>query len=373
MIASPPGPDTQVPAPVARIAGNREIGPIWRNEADGVTFEIGADPDRIFAKWQPYSPLVDLAQEADRLAWAGAYLRVPTVLECGADGDGQWLVTAAVPGRSAVDPKWLADPAQAVAAIGHGLRVLHDSLPVADCPYDWSVAQRVVSLERLGLKDTADWDAPHQQLGRERVTDLLRTPPPIDRLVVCHGDACSPNTLLTDDGTWSGHVDFGDLGLADRWADLAIATWSTEWNYGPGWDGPLLEAYGIAPDEQRSAYYRLLWDVSLLIVAAPIRPRHRRRTGHRPGRARPDQRADAWARRCLRCGAGCDRRQDRGRFGRRRVARCGVLRPERAAAAGRRPGRAEQHEPRHQLDPDEHRHQRRRTARRSGCAPSWRS
>lgn len=87
MIASPPEPDLLVPAPIARIAGERSVRPVWRNEADGVTFKIGADLDRAFAKWQPYSQLVDLAQEADRLAWAGAYLRVPTVLECGADGD----------------------------------------------------------------------------------------------------------------------------------------------------------------------------------------------------------------------------------------------------------------------------------------------
>ncbi len=80
-------------------------------------------------------------------------------------------------------------------------------------------------------------------------------------LVVCHGDACAPNTLLSDDGRWSGHVDLGFLGVADRWADLAVATWSTEWNYGPGWEEPLLDAYGIDPDRERMAYYRLLWDL----------------------------------------------------------------------------------------------------------------
>jgi kanamycin kinase len=51
-----------------------------------------------------------------------------------------------------------------------------------------------------------------------------------------HGDACAPNTLISHDGHCSGHVDFGALGTADRWADLAIATWSTIWNYGPGWE-----------------------------------------------------------------------------------------------------------------------------------------
>jgi kanamycin kinase len=67
---------------------------------------------------------------------------------------------------------------------------------------------------------------------------------------------------LTADGEVAGHVDFGSLGVADRWADLAVATWSTEWNYGPGWEEHLLDAYGIEADPERTAYYRLLWDVA---------------------------------------------------------------------------------------------------------------
>jgi kanamycin kinase len=45
-----------------------------------------------------------------------------------------------------------------------------------------------------------------------------------------------------------------------RWADLAVAAWSTEWNYGPGYDGLVYVGYGIAPDAERIAYYRRLWD-----------------------------------------------------------------------------------------------------------------
>ena len=40
--------------------------------------------------------------------------------------------------------------------------------------------------------------------------------------------------------------------------DLAIATWSATLNYGPGWEGLLLDAYGVPPDAARTRSYRLL-------------------------------------------------------------------------------------------------------------------
>jgi kanamycin kinase len=80
--------------------------------------------------------------------------------------------------------------------------------------------------------------------------------------VVCHGDACAPNTLLRADGGFLAHVDLGALGVADRWADLAVAAWSTEWNYGVGLAPLLYESYGIDPDVERIDFYRLLWALS---------------------------------------------------------------------------------------------------------------
>ncbi|SDH91989.1 kanamycin kinase [Sinosporangium album] len=44
------------------------------------------------------------------------------------------------------------------------------------------------------------------------------------------GAARVPNTLLHADGAFAAHVDLDSLGVADRWADLAVAAWSTEWN-----------------------------------------------------------------------------------------------------------------------------------------------
>ena len=52
------------------------------------------------------------------------------------------------------------------------------------------------------------------------------------------------------------------MGVADRWADIAIATYSLGWNYGAAYERDLLDAYGIAPDEERTAFYRALWDAT---------------------------------------------------------------------------------------------------------------
>jgi kanamycin kinase len=232
---------------------------VWRNALGGLTYRLGSDR---FVKWSPRPAGPDLGAEAQRLRWAVRWTRVPSVIGAGADQNGSWLVTGALPGTSAVSPHWLADPATAVRAIGRALRRFHDDAPIDLCPYDWSASLRAMRARRRGRPDPADWMAEHRTLPAAAAFARLDAPPAIDRPVVCCGDPCSPNVLLRDDGEPLGLVDLGALGVADRWADLAVATWSTRWNYGPGWEAVLLDSYGIEPDPERTAYYRLLWDLS---------------------------------------------------------------------------------------------------------------
>lgn len=249
--------------------------PVWRNELGGLTFRLGDDR---YVKWNAngpdaaagtVAPEIDLLAEAERLTWAGRFITVPEVMDVGCDkpstdGAGQWLLTRAIAAESAVSPRWLADPVRAAEGIGHGLRTLHDALPVAECPYTWSVEERLARFEERIASGTTpdDWMSEHRGLSVDAVREVLhRMPSPAD-LVVCHGDACAPNTLLDEQGRVAGHVDLGRLGVADRWADLAIAAWSTEWNYGPGYEAVVYRGYGIRPDDERIRYYRLLWDVS---------------------------------------------------------------------------------------------------------------
>jgi kanamycin kinase len=263
MPAGPPDDAVTVPPAVRTIAGDRSLSAVWSNELGGTTFEVGTGADRWFIKWAPVGT-IDLDRERARLVWAGGFAAIPVVLGHGRDAGGSWLITRALPGTNAIDPRWVASPAVTVAAIGAGLRALHDALPVTACPFSWSIDDRLADVRRraaLGAIQPARWHADHRHLDLPRALAALDEPPPVERLVVCHGDTCAPNTLIDDAGRFAGHVDLGALGVADRWADLAIATWSTRWNYGPGWERALLDAYGIAPDDVRTRYYRLLWDL----------------------------------------------------------------------------------------------------------------
>lgn len=262
-LAGPPTGRVRIPAAVRAIAGARAVVPVWRNEAGGLTFELaGAGGDRLFVKWAPAGGRWRLDAERPRLAWAGGFTEVPEVVDGGHDADGAWLVTRALPGTNAVTGRWRRRPELAVPAVAEGLRRWHDGLPVEACPFAWSAEDRVDAARRTAGLDPGRWHAEHRHLSVGEALERIAAVPPIDRAVVCHGDACAPNTLLDDDGRCCGHVDVGRLGVGDRWADLAVASWSAEWNYGPGWGEVLVEAYGVAPDPVRSAYYRLLWDLT---------------------------------------------------------------------------------------------------------------
>ena len=182
---------------------------------------------------------LDLAKERDRMLWAIAFTPVPVVLDYQQTTDGELLVTRAIEAANAVSARWIADPAGAVRALAIGLRHWHDTLPVADCPFDWSPGTRTE--------------------GRSGVVGL-ESSPSIDRLVVAHGDPCAPNTLLSDDGITVAHVDLQRLGVADRLADIAVAARNTALNYGQGWEQLFLEEYGVEPDPDRQQDYLELWD-----------------------------------------------------------------------------------------------------------------
>jgi len=214
----------------------------------------------LFLKSEPIGVLNELPGEVERLRWLNHLnLPAPSVLDATTEDSRHWLLMSAVPGHDLASATDLSPP-QVISIAARALRTLHQ-VPIADCPFDHRLEQRLaVAQDRVnaGLVDETDFDA--ERLGRtakDVLAELLSKPPETHDLVVTHGDACLPNLMAQAD-QFTGFIDCGRLGISDRFQDLSLAARSIERNLGIAWVAPFFREYGVVPDQRRLAFYGLL-------------------------------------------------------------------------------------------------------------------
>jgi len=228
----------------------------WRLQRDQQTHYL-----KVARKgWHP-----SLALECDRMRWAASVLPVPKIVDYGMEEGVEWLLTEALSGLVATDEDLMSDPPTLVPILAKGLHTFHEA-PIRSCPFDFRLStalEHIRARVSAGLVDpVSDFHPEYQHLTPEEAfKELQTTAPSTEDIVLCHGDYCLPNVLI-DNGQVSGYLDLGELGLADRWWDLAVATWSVTWNLGPGWEDLFLETYGMEVDQERMRYFRLLYDLT---------------------------------------------------------------------------------------------------------------
>lgn len=230
--------------------------------------ESGADVWRLdgldgtvqFLKAEDALPLAELPDEIARLHWMQVQgLPCPRVIDT-LQADGRhWLLMSAMPGRDLAVAEGLSAQ-QTVALLAQALQSLH-RLPVQSCPFDHRLEHRLQDASQraeAGLVDMDDLDEERQGISVQVLVDeLYASRPEQEDLVVTHGDACLPN-FMVDQGRFSGFIDCGRLGVADRYQDLALTARSIERNLGGQWLAPFFEQYGVKPDAKRLAFFCLL-------------------------------------------------------------------------------------------------------------------
>ncbi|WP_394832348.1 aminoglycoside 3'-phosphotransferase [Pendulispora rubella] len=247
--------------------------PVTIGQSGAKVFRLDDDTGRpqLYAKSASQSTQPDvaegLAQEASRLAWLGGQgIAVAEVVELRADGDGIWLITRALPGRSAAEV-WPTDRRGAIAESMADIACRLHALPTTDCPFDRRLSRIIPEAEQraaAGLVDLEDLDDDRAGWSIEQLLrELHATKPSNEDVVVCHGDFCLPNVLVADDGTTvTGLLDVGRLGLADRYADLALMSRSLASPMNEQYDDDDVQRfftrYGADPADERIAFYRLL-------------------------------------------------------------------------------------------------------------------
>jgi len=247
------GPD--LPARLASLLGHERL-PITLGRSDAAVWRFEGAEETLFLKAEAIHPLSELPGEAQRLRWLGdTPIAAPDVRASFAEDGFNWLLMTALPGA---DLTQLVDrPEDLRNALATGLRALH-ALDLSGCPFDHRLDAKLAAGAAnvaAGRVDETDFDeARDGWTARQVLAWLLEHRPASEDLVVCHGDACLPN-IMAEGRDFTGIIDCGRLGVADRWQDLALACRSLIYNCGPEHVAPFLAAYGAAWDEDRYRYY----------------------------------------------------------------------------------------------------------------------
>ena len=253
-----------IPAHIRDAYADWRWTPAWTYDDRVTTWRLERHEEVRYAKVNASDATITLRAEAARMRWAAAYIRVPEVLDEGSADGLDWLVTAEMPGVPATQDERRPTPELLVPIVARGLRAFHEALPVDDCPFPFTIRVALAHAQDRLADGRETWDDLHEEHKHmtvaEAVARLRATAPSDEDLVVCHGDYCYPNMFIEGDAV-TGYLDLGELGVADRWWDIAIGMWSTTWNVGPGYEELFAASYGVEVDHDKLAYYRLQYDL----------------------------------------------------------------------------------------------------------------
>ena len=205
------------------------------------------------------------------MGWLKKYMLVPEVHIAMEQNDISYLLMSKMKGKMSCDLEYLKQPKELVHKLAQGMKELW-KIPIIDCPTDMtlSVKLRLVkdSVEN-GTVDVEDFE--EDTFGVNGFSSLwelynyLEENAPSEDLVVSHGDYCLPNIFCIG-AEKVGLLDLGNVGIADRYQDIALCLRSLRHNLTcVGFENDyeacrtqLFQELGITPDDKKIRYYTLM-------------------------------------------------------------------------------------------------------------------
>ena len=212
-------------------------------------------------------------REVSMLTWMSSKnLPVPAVLHAEVTDGTRYLLMSRVPGKMSCAEEYLDNADVLLEILAEGMHTLWKT-DISHCPCDSSLTRHLKAAERHVVNGQVDVNAvepetfgPGGFASHEHLLAWLYDNRPAETLVLSHGDYCLPN-IFAENGRFSGFIDLGDSGTADRYQDISLCCRSLAHNMDGSYGGRvregfdpnrLFDALGFRPDAELIRYYRLL-------------------------------------------------------------------------------------------------------------------
>ncbi len=207
-----------------------------------------------------------LTSEYEKLKWLEGKIKVPKIIIYENKNEIEYLVTESLLGEMVCSDYYLENPMLGIPIVVEAFKDIY-KVDISDCPFNVALDYKLELVKSNVFNNLLDINNISEEVLKEfgspeNIYNYLVENRFEEELVFSHGDVSLPN-LFTNNNSFSGFIDVGECGIADKWFDIAIAVKSIKRNFG---DDAVIEFYkqlGIVEDSFKVNYYLLLMELYL--------------------------------------------------------------------------------------------------------------
>lgn len=248
---------------IQEFINNCELDEINIGCSDSQVIKVTKDDKTFFLK---IASLGLLTSEYEKLKWLENRLSVPKIVLYDKNDTIEYLITESINGEMVCSDKYIINPILGLKVIAEAFNEI-SKVDISDCPFDVSINYKLNLVE----KNIEDKLINISQISKktldrfgnlENILKYLKENKFDGNNCFSHGDTSLPNIFANND-KFSGLIDVGECGIADKWFDLAICEKSIRRNYGEEYISKFYELLNIVPDRRKIDYYLLIMELYL--------------------------------------------------------------------------------------------------------------
>lgn len=207
----------------------------------------------------------ELKKEYEKLNWLSGKVKVPEIILYENKDDIEYLITKEVPGEMVCSDYYSDNWKLGIQIVVESFNELYN-VDITNCPFNTGIDYKLDLVKKnidnnLINLDNLSKDVLEKFKNPNNIYNYLLENKFEEELCFTHGDMSLPN-IFAYNNRFSGFIDVGECGVADKWFDIAIAFRTIKRNYEVDEAIDLLfEQLGIEKDQKKIDYYLLLMEL----------------------------------------------------------------------------------------------------------------